>query len=168
MHLDDTKLHSEPTTSCAGCHARFPERRGPVHAYVTASPECWGLFAEILPHIPERLFTDAYMAQHPDGDDPRQVQSVAVHLIALEVVLTLGQPRNKVEDIVRTALELGRESGGFRTLQRPEQWPWTIVDVVNGQATGLDLVEGVLESWRMSEAKWLDVWAPRTVLALYD
>lgn len=59
-------------SSCTGCGLRRPVEHGPVHAYVTTSPECWALFTQ-LPTQTERMFTDAYMAQHPDGDDPRQV-----------------------------------------------------------------------------------------------
>jgi len=111
MHLDDTRVPADEDTICPGCLAEYPKRPGPVHAYVTASPECWGLFAEMLPQVQERLFTDAYMTQHPDGDDPRQVQSVAVHLIALEAVLNRGQPRTKVEEILRAGGSSGSRHG---------------------------------------------------------
>lgn len=65
---------------------------GPTHAHVTTSPECWKLFARSAPDLGYRLLSDTYMAQHPDGDDPRQLQSVAVHLITLDAVLARGKP----------------------------------------------------------------------------
>jgi Family of unknown function (DUF5946) len=138
-----------------------------VHAYVAASSECWGLFAEMLPQVQERLFTDAYMTQHPDGDDPRQVQSVAVHLIALEAVLSRGQLRTKVEEILRAGIRVGREMGGFPILNRPDTWPWTILDVLRERTNGSDYATGVLDSWHQTEADRLGELTAATLQTLY-
>ena len=113
------------------------------------------------------MFTDAYMAQHPDGDDPRQVQSVAVHLIALEAVLSRQQPRTKVEDILRTGIRLGDEMGGFPMLERPRTWPRTILDVAEASASGNEYATGVLSSWHDTEGDRLRAWTAATLDALY-
>lgn len=161
------RVVGELDTTCPGCFARYPRLEGPVHAYVTASPECWGLFSEMARQVPERLFTDAYMTQHPDGDDPRQVQSVAVHLIALEAVLNRGQPRTKVEEILRTGIRVGHEMTGFPVLSRPIDWPWTIVDVARERTSGFEYVSGVLESWHLTEGVRLGEWTDTTLQTLY-
>ncbi len=155
------------STKCRGCGIMLPRTGGPTHAYVATTPECWALFSEYQPQQPERLFIDAYMVQHPDGDDPRQVQSVASHLIALESVLVEGQPRSKTAQILVVAVELGRELGGFPSLRRPEEWNSTIGDVLAGSVTPTRYVEGVLESWHTVESALIGSWARQTLERLY-
>jgi hypothetical protein len=81
-----------PRDQCPGCGALLPDDpNGPHHAYVITSSGCWEAFSRLSAREFEdpawstehRLSVDTYMAQHPDGDDRRQRQSVAVHLIAL-------------------------------------------------------------------------------------
>lgn len=62
---------------------------------MTCSTGCWARYGELLAvqyASPERmafhlLVVDAYAAQHPDGDDPRAVQSVAIHRMTLHLFL---------------------------------------------------------------------------------
>ena len=76
---------------CPGCGVRLPRRDGPTHAYMTSSPACSATFGELVAadySAPERmsfhqLVVDSYAAQHPGGDDRRQVQSVGLHLMTL-------------------------------------------------------------------------------------
>ena len=76
---------------CPGCGVRLPRVDGPTHAYMTCSASCWQRFGELLAAQyadPGRmafhqLVVDAYAVQHPDGDDPRAIQSVAIHLMTL-------------------------------------------------------------------------------------
>lgn len=145
----------------------MPSTDGPVHAYVTTSPECWALFAGAVGSQPERMFTDAYMAQHPDGDDPRQIQSVASHLIALESVLVRGQPRTKTEEILVAAIGLGRRLGGFSVLDRPQTWKSTILDVLDGRTSPTDYVWDVLRAWHDTEASRINDWTDQTLQAMY-
>jgi hypothetical protein len=59
---------------------------------MTSSPGCWKLFGDViaadfsdpLRMASHQVVVDAYAAQHPGvGDDPRQVQSVGLHLMTL-------------------------------------------------------------------------------------
>lgn len=36
------KHDTEKRVPCPGCGARFPDRNGPTHRYLEASPGCWG------------------------------------------------------------------------------------------------------------------------------
>jgi hypothetical protein len=83
------------TSACPGCGLVLPVHAGPTHAYMGASPACWRLYgqastlswgsADDLP-LP-RLVADAYGAQHPGRRQVRAVQSVAVHLMGLCLIL---------------------------------------------------------------------------------
>jgi hypothetical protein len=77
----------------------LPACDGPTHAYVGASPACWRLYGQAstlswgrpdgLPL--ERLVVNAYGAQHPGVREVRAVQSVAVHLMGLCMILERGE-----------------------------------------------------------------------------
>ena len=135
-------------TPCPGCHLELPLEDGTTHAYVTTSAACWRLFAETLPGISERLFTDAYMAQHPTGDDPRQIQSVAVHLITLNAVLELGVAIDHASTIRAKGVEFGRLVGGFPSLNSPDSWDMTVADVALESVTTRQYVEHVWNRWK--------------------
>jgi len=81
---------------CPGCGALFPNIDYPTHRYLGASPGCWAVFNEVLAREfngwslhakTHRLTVDAYAAQHPGVPSPQSIQSVAVHLVALYLVL---------------------------------------------------------------------------------
>lgn len=83
---------------CVGCRALVPRTDGPTHRYIGASPGCWAIFCGILakeygewryPPV-HRLTVDAYAAQHPGTPSRRSIQSVAVHLTSLYLVLEGG------------------------------------------------------------------------------
>jgi hypothetical protein len=65
---------------------------------MTCSPACWLRYGELLAAQyanPERmafhqLVVDTYAVQHPDGDDPRAIQSVGIHLMTLCLFLEHG------------------------------------------------------------------------------
>ena len=69
----------------------FEPADGPTHPYMTSSPGCWKAFGELIAadfSDRERMafhqvVVDAYAAQHPGTDDPRQVRSVGLHLMTL-------------------------------------------------------------------------------------
>src|SRR5579871_2903462 len=85
-------------TTCPGCEVELPAISGPVHPYMPSSPACWAAYGELLAaqySDPARarfhqVVVDTYAVQHPDGDDPRAVQSVAVHLMTLYLFLECG------------------------------------------------------------------------------
>ncbi len=83
------------TEICRGCGITLPVESGPTHPYMPGSAACWQGYGELLAvqySDPVRMrfhqvVVDAYAAQHPDGDDPRAVRSVAIHLMTLALFL---------------------------------------------------------------------------------
>jgi hypothetical protein len=86
------------TVSCFGCGAVVDDIQGPVHAYMSSAPGCWALHGELVVCGLEwgadrgtvQCRTDAYAAQHATNPDPRNRQSVAVHLMSLCATFELG------------------------------------------------------------------------------
>lgn len=152
---------------CPGCGYAHPTEPGATHAYVVTSPECWQRFGAISTTIRERLFTDAYMAQHPGGVDKRQTQSVAVHLVTLNAVLSHGQPPSQASQITRAAVDLGRLHHGYKRLPEPASWDLTIGDVDEGGTEASTYVVSVLEVWMNTQAKTIEEWTLRTLQSLY-
>jgi uncharacterized protein DUF5946 len=96
--LDITTAEPDPTV-CPGCGLVLDVYQGPTHAYVGASPACWQLYGQMtsLSWGPAdglplgRLVVDTYRVQHPGRPQVRAVQSVAVHLMGLCMVLERGE-----------------------------------------------------------------------------
>jgi Family of unknown function (DUF5946) len=91
-----TRLTARPGDgACPGCGAVLPDHDGPMHVYLGASAACWDLYQRLArPSSAEakatrsgRLVQDAYAAQHPGVPQRRSVQSVAVHLMDLCLLL---------------------------------------------------------------------------------
>jgi hypothetical protein len=96
--------------ACPGCRVVLPDFKGPTHAYMGASPACWALYRRLsTPPFARRrgtrlrrLVEDAYAVQHPGGHERRELQSVAVHLMGLCVLLERGdEPRKLVPALGR-------------------------------------------------------------------
>jgi hypothetical protein len=91
-------MEHDAETVCPGCRVRLPAVEAPVHPYMTCSPACWVRYGDLLAAQyanPERmafhqLVVDTYAVQHPDGDDPRAIQSVGIHLMTLCLFLERG------------------------------------------------------------------------------
>ncbi len=91
-------MSTERTTTCPGCGLTVADVAGPSHPYIGAATGCWALYGEVLAReygelrYPEvhRLTVDAYAAQHPGVPSRRSIQSVAVHLVSLHLVLERG------------------------------------------------------------------------------
>lgn len=134
---------------CPGCGALFADGDGPTHAYIGASPGCWALFGEILakeygeyryPDV-HRLTVDTYAVQHPGAPSPQSIQSVAVHLISLHLVLEKGLNTQRATKALQRAVA---ESKHFVWLTPPPSTGnMTIQDVAKAQtlAEHVDLVE---------------------------
>ncbi len=85
-------------SKCKGCGGLFEDIRGPTHRYLESSPGCWAAYGELL--VREytdpayrrihRLTVDSYAVQHPGHPSPQTIQSAAVHLISLCLVLERG------------------------------------------------------------------------------
>jgi hypothetical protein len=134
----------------------LPDSAGPRHPYIGASASCWALYGELLvreygelryPRV-HRLTVDAYAVQHPGGDDRRAVQSVAVHLASLLLVLEGGVPPERATAEIRALL---RRAPGFERLEPPSP---------NGTVTVLDVLaaDGAVEHERAVERWAREVW----------
>jgi hypothetical protein len=147
---------SEATSACPGCGLELPAHDGPSHAYLGASPACWALYGELiareygeLRYPPShRLTVDVYAVQHPGRAERRAIQSVAVHLIALCLVLERGVATVKVRGLMD------------RVLARRPPLEWLEPPEPNGTVT----VRDVLASRDLAEhaanvERWArDVW----------
>jgi uncharacterized protein DUF5946 len=104
---------SAATSPCPGCGLELPECDGPTHPYIGASPACWALYGELLAREygelryppSHRMTVDVYAVQHPGLPERRSIQSVAVHLIALCLVLERGVATVKVRELMGRVLE---------------------------------------------------------------
>jgi hypothetical protein len=141
---------------CLGCGAFLPDKDGPSHPYLGASPACWAVYGEVLsreygeyryPSV-HRLTVDAYSVQHPGTPSRRSIQSVAVHLVGLYLVLMRGFPAEKAIEGMRRAL---RERQQFVWLPPPSSLGTrTILDVRN--TTTLAKHEEAVKRW--AESVW--------------
>ena len=129
--------HPARTVRCPGCAGLVPDTAGPVHAYMLSAPGCWALFGELGLAAAGQgadLRVDAFAAQHPGGaqEDRRQRQSVAVHLVALCLVLDQGMTWPSLETVrgrtSRLALPAGRD------------WPYLEPPAFDGRLAVADLV----------------------------
>ena len=91
-------LQSIRTVRCKGCGAPVPDVAGPTHRYMESSPGCWAIYGEVLAReysdpaygVMHRLTVDAYAVQHPGRPSPQTIQSVAIHLLRLCLILERG------------------------------------------------------------------------------
>jgi CTP:molybdopterin cytidylyltransferase MocA len=116
--LDDLAALGEP---CPGCDGLFaPASDGPTHPYIGSSAACWSAFGAVLAREfqdpaygwSHRHAVDAYAAQHPGTDGPRQRQSVGVHLIGLCHWLEHGLDAASLTKVSQ------------RLTAPPVEWPW--------------------------------------------
>lgn len=142
---------------CVGCGALFPEGDGPVHRYMDSSPGCWAAFGEVLAREygdpvygkVHRLTVDAYAAQHSGRESPQTVQSVAVHLISLSLVLERGVDARRATSAIRAAAS---RKGAFRWLPPPSPpGDLTVADVVRARNAGEHVA--AVEAW--ARTVWL-------------
>lgn len=120
---------------CWGCGALVPRDKGPAHDYIGAAPGCWAIFGEVLEREYAdyeryfdvyRLSVDAYAAQHPGEPSRRSVQSMAVHLIRIHLVLERGLPPERANE----AMQRVSSRKDFAWLEPPESLgEITVVDV---------------------------------------
>jgi len=139
---------------CIGCGALVPRSDGPTHPYIGASPGCWAVFGEVLakqygeyryPAV-HRLTVDAYAVQHPGTPSRKSIQSVAVHLVSMYLVLERGFDARRATAAMRRVLAAGR---AFTWLEPPELWGGlTILDV--REAQGLEEHTARVRRWARS------------------
>jgi hypothetical protein len=77
--------------TCPDCKVELPHSEGLTHEYLGGNAACWKAFGDVLAREYNdfqymkfhRWTVDAYAAQHPGKSEPRTIQSVHVHLLAL-------------------------------------------------------------------------------------
>lgn len=141
---------------CPGCEVLLPIVAGPTHAYIGASPACWARFGEVLAREYQepawfrahQITVDAYAAQHPGVPERRSVQSVALHLMTLGMVLERG-----LDSAVGPVLHK-------RMSKRPE-FRWLEPPSMAGRMTVLDVLgaRDPDEHGRLVRDWGKDVWA---------
>jgi hypothetical protein len=147
-------------TTCPGCGVALPYRAGlPSHPYLGASPECWATFGELLARGYEdpayrrvhQLTVDTYAVQHPGKPERRTIQSLALHLMTLAMVVEDGlDPRSGPEL--------------HKRMVRAEGYEWLTPPSMDGRMTVIDVLRAttarehdqVVRAW--AEDVW-DAWA---------
>lgn len=124
-------------------------------------PGCWAAYGEVLAreygdvHYARnhRLTVDAYAVQHPGHPSPQSIQSVALHLISLCLVLERRFPMEKATEALAGATKL--EGLLFWLTPPPSRGTLTVADVQRaaGAPAHLDLVS----QW--ASCAWT-AWAP--------
>lgn len=149
------------------CGLVAADNGGPVHPYVVTSAGCWAVFSKLLADTSDRLFTDAYMAQHVEGDDPRQIQSIAVHLTTLHAVLGHGVDTANASKITSIGVEVGRRMGGYPKLDAPSRWPHNVGHVEAGAVSAREFVDSVYGTWLEHDRDTPEKWTEEVLRALY-
>lgn len=147
--------------ACPGCGVVLEEREGPIHRYMESSPACWAVYGEVLAREysdrtyfqVHRLSVDAYAVQHPGRPGPQAIQSVAVHLIRLCLLLERGLPMAHANDAMLRASE---QEHLYVWLEPPaSRGSVTVADVVGAQ--DVDTHMAAVRRW--ADAAW-QAWAP--------
>jgi hypothetical protein len=151
----------EGFAACIGCGALVPDVDGPTHRYIGASPGCWAAYGELLArefsdaraYAAHRLTVDTYAVQHPGVPSRLSIQSVAVHLISLCLVLEEGYDFTRATEAMRQALT---PRGRFAWLSPPSMaGTMTVLDMLS--ATDLEQHIDLAQRWARSV--W-GAWAP--------
>lgn len=146
--------------ACYGCHARVPDIDGPIHPYIGAAPGCWAIYGEVLAKeygeyrdsAVQRLTVDAYAAQHPGVPSRQSIQSVAIHLISLFLIIERRCDFDQMTEAIK------------RALKQRDDLVWLEPPTWRGNITILDVQKA--QSWKehtrrvrkWAEAVW-EAWA---------
>jgi hypothetical protein len=124
---------------CPDCKLVLPRHDGESHAYMGGSPACWALYGQVLAReygdpawmAPHRTTVDAYAAQHPGRPEPRAIQSVNGHLVALHLTFDRGLDASFVRKVLS---RLARDKGALSWLAPPaDLGAITVADVMRAQ-----------------------------------
>ena len=156
IQLDPSKM-----SVCVGCGAMLEERDGATHRYLESSPACWAVYGEVLAReysTPElmdihRLSVDAYAVQHPGRECSSTINSAAIHLIRLCLILEQGLPMTSANNVIK----------GLAEAQRPYRWlappasrgAISVVDVWN--AVSIEAHRNAVKKW--AQSAW-QAWEP--------
>jgi hypothetical protein len=126
-----------------------------------SSPACWAAFGEVLAREysdpayfqVHRLSVDAYAVQHPGKPSPQTIQSVAVHLVRLCLLLERALPMERANDAMLKASEQEKR---FVWLTPPASLgAVTVADVQ--RATDVEAHMAAVRRW--ADSAW-QAWAP--------
>lgn len=126
-----------------------------------SSPACWAAYGEVLAREysdqayfqVHRLSVDAYAVQHPGHPNPQAIQSMAVHLVRLCLLLERGLPMERANDAMLKASE---QESKFVWLTPPASFGTvTVADVWKAEA--LEAHIAAVRRWAMSAWK---AWSP--------
>lgn len=125
-----------------------------------AAPGCWAAYGELLAReygevsfaAAHRLTVDSYAVQHPGQPSPQSIQSVALHLISLSLVLEHGATMRQAT----AALQQGsRGKSHFIWLDPPEErGSVTVLEVLAANTPELHVAR-VWDWARVTLAAWL-------------
>lgn len=155
------------------CGAMVLDIDGLVHQYMTSSPGCWAIYGEVLAcefsdyryGRNHRLTADAYAVQHLGQPSPKTIQSVAVHLAGLYLVLERGFPIEKLTPFMQ---QLTTRKSLFHWLEPPiDMGPVTVLDIwkADNAETHLRLVqEWAVSAWSAWEQHYQQIKAGADVV----
>lgn len=149
------------TINCMGCGGSFADSVGPTHRYLESSPGCWAVFGEVLAREysepaylrVHRLTVDAYAVQHPGQPSPQCIQSVAVHLISLCLVLEHGIEMARATSAIQAAVE--HKERYIWLTPPPSLGSITVADIHRAQDAAEH--EKLVRAW--AESAWT-AWSP--------
>jgi hypothetical protein len=126
-----------------------------------SSPACWAAYGEVLAReysdqayfAVHRLSVDAYAVQHPGHPNPQTIQSVAVHLVRLCLLLERGLPMERANAAMLKASE--REEH-YLWLEPPAKLGGVTVAEV-WKAEGAEAHMTAVRHW--AESAW-EAWSP--------
>jgi hypothetical protein len=108
-----------------------------------SSPGCWAVYGEVLAReysdsaygSAHRLTVDAYAVQHPGRPSPQSIQSVALHLMSLCLVLERGVGPDRATAFLQSA---AKDKGHFVWLTPPESRGSVTIKNVHGASNGAE------------------------------
>jgi Family of unknown function (DUF5946) len=154
-------LQSTNTIRCIGCAALVPDIAGPTHRYMESSPGCWAIYGEVLAReysnpaygIMHRLTVDAYAVQHPGKRSSQSIQSVAIHLLRLYLILERGYTDASAAKAMPI---LARHKGSFYWMDPPPSLGDETVLHVRSAKDPTAYEQAV---WEWARSAW-QAWAP--------
>ena len=134
---------------------------GPMHRYMESSPGCWAAYGEVLAReysdaayaSMHQLTVDAFAVQHPGRPSAQSIQSVALHLIRLCLLLECGLEIGRANEAMLKATESKKK---FVWLPPPPVRGAVTVGDVHGANTSQEHVTRVRQ-W--AESAW-QAWEP--------
>lgn len=141
-------------TKCKGCGGLFEDIEGPTHRYLESSPGCWAAYGEVLIreytdpgyYSIHRLTVDSYAVQHPGQPSPQSIQSVAIHLISLCLVLECGLDLQRATQAMQIT---AKDKGRFVWLS-PPQSPGTVTVADVRAAASVQKHQDLVRAWAAS------------------